>query len=116
MGRLRDTVLAVSHRWESPTFPDPSGTQLAVMKERLAADSKIEFVWIDFSCMPQGKRTKNEEKEFDSMLPNINLIYLASQVLIIMDSSYFSRFWTFFEAWLSMQMVEPCGLIPDPHT
>ena len=47
------------------------------------------------------------------MLPNINLIYLSAHVLIIMDSSYFSRFWTLFEAWLSMQSVTSDGLLPS---
>ena len=42
--------------------------------------------------------------EFKRMLPNINLIFLAAQVLIIMDSQYFGRFWT-LEAWLAMQQV-----------
>ena len=46
------------------------------------------------------------------MLPNINLIYLSAHVLIIMDSTYFSRFWTLFEAWLSMQSVSAKGLLP----
>ena len=37
------------------------------------------------------------------MLPMINLIYLGTSVLILLDQSYVSRFWTQFEAWLSMQ-------------
>ena len=66
--------------------------------------------------MPQGQRNKSETIEFKTMLPNINLIFLGTQVLIIMDSSYFSRFWTLFEAWLSMQQVTSDGLLPASTT
>ena len=53
--------------------------------------------------MPQGERTEKEKAEFDMMLPNINLLYLGATVLVLMDLSYLSRFWTQFEAWCSMQ-------------
>ena len=53
-----------------------------------------------------------EKVEFKMMLPNINLLYLSAHVLIIMDSTYSSRFWTQFEAWLSMQECTGAGLQP----
>ena len=65
--------------------------------------------------MPQGdEKTPLEKLEFKTMLPNINLLYLSLRVLIIMDSSYFSRFWCTFEGWLSMQQVTGEGLRPAP--
>ena len=48
------------------------------------------------------------------MLPYVNLLYLSASVLIIMDSSYFSSFWTLFEAWLAYQQVTRDGLRPAP--
>ena len=39
------------------------------------------------------------------------MLYLGTQVLILLDLSYVSRFWTQFEAWLSMQFATPNGLI-----
>ena len=39
------------------------------------------------------------------MLLNVNYLYLSMPVLILLDLSYQSRFWTQFEAWLSMQCV-----------
>jgi len=109
---LTRTMLSVSHRWENQAHPDPHGVQLSVIKRRLSALPDVELLWIDYSCMPQGQRSDAEQIEFQMMLPNINLIFLATQVLIIMDSSYFSRFWTLFEAWLSMQQVTSDGLLP----
>ena len=38
------------------------------------------------------------------------MLYLGTQVLILLDLSYVSRFWTQFEAWLSMQFATPDGL------
>ena len=40
----------------------------------------------------------------------VNMLYLGTQVLILLDLSYVSRFWTQFEAWLSMQFATPNGL------
>ena len=38
------------------------------------------------------------------------MLYLGTTVLILFDLSYSSRFWTQFEAWLSMQFATPSGL------
>ena len=43
--------------------------------------------------MPQGmNRTPDEQLEFDSTLPHVNLLYLGARVLILLDLSYMSRF------------------------
>jgi len=62
--------------------------------------------------MPQAKRSPAESVEFKHMLKHANLLYLGTRVLILLDLSYIGRFWTLFEAWLSMQMVTPEGLKP----
>ncbi len=38
------------------------------------------------------------------------MLYLGTSVLILYDLPYASRFWTQFEAWLSMQFATPNGL------
>ena len=48
------------------------------------------------------------------MLRNINLLYLGCSVLLLADRSYLSRFWTQFEAWLSMQSATASGLVSAP--
>jgi hypothetical protein len=46
--------------------------------------------------MPQGKdRTRIEKVQFKWMLRNVNIIYLGCSVLILLDLSYLSRFWTY---------------------
>lgn len=87
--------------------------------------------------MPQGKqRTLAEKASFDWMLQNVNFLFLGMHVFILLDMSYLSRFWcahffsphnvaqtdayinlrvlsrTQFEAWLSLQMPTPLGLVP----
>ena len=106
-------ILFVSHRWEEPGQPDVDGEQLKAIKAYLEAHPDIQWVWFDYSSMPQGdNRTVMEKAEFDLMLAAIADLYLTAQVLILLDGSYASRFWTLTEAWCSMQMVTPEGLRP----
>jgi len=44
------------------------------------------------------------------MLECIPNLYLTAQVLILLDGSYASRFWTLTEAWCSMQTATKKGL------
>ena len=87
--------------------------RLKAIKAYLEAHPDIEWVWFDYSSMPQGDdRTPKEKAEFDLMLAAIADLYLTARVLILLDGSYASRFWTLTEAWCSMQTVTPEGLRP----
>jgi len=113
VGALRHTHCVVSHRWLAPHAPDDAtGSQLRAVREYLLANPAIEWVWYDFWCMPQGERTPAEKVEFVHMLQNINVLYLSLSVLLLLDLSYISRFWTQFEAWCSMQTLSSSGLRP----
>ena len=112
----KSKICVVSHRWEQPTEPDREGVQLAAVQQHLAKNLKFELVWFDFWCMPQGARSGGEKLEFDTMLRNVNLLYLGCSVLAILDLSYMSRFWTQFEAWLACQMITDKGLVPAGPT
>lgn len=46
-GKLHRIMLALSHRWETPDHPDPSGKQLSVLKQRLRELPDVELVWIE---------------------------------------------------------------------
>jgi biotin operon repressor/ribosomal protein L13E len=107
--------LAVSHRWERSEEPDVEGVQFASIKDFLSKEGAgIKYVWFDFWCMPQGKRTPAETVYFKWMLLNVNLLYLGTKVLLLVDISYVSRFWTQFEAWLSLQTTTSTGLCAAP--
>ncbi len=110
-------ILFVSHRWEEPDQPDVNGVQLGAIQAFLKKHDEIEWVWFDYSSMPQkidgiDSRTPKEKAEFQLMLTCITYLYLTAPVLILLDGSYASRFWTLTEAWCSMQKVTPEGLRP----
>ena len=44
------------------------------------------------------------------MLKSITDLYLTSYVLILLDPSYISRFWTLMESWCAMQKADAKGL------
>ena len=107
---------SVSHRWEMSEEPDPNGVQTNTIRDFLLSEkgARIKYLWFDYWCMPQGKRTRAEKVLFKWMLSNVNLLYLGASVLLVVDISYLSRFWTQFEAWLSMQTTSSQGLLAAP--
>ena len=117
-----ETILSVSHRWMQPNDPDPDGEQLSAIKTFLSSDAgrKIKLLWIDAACMPQdhpkGSRSAEDTAAFKTMLSEVNMLYLGTSVLILLDLSYVSRFWTQFESWLAMQYAMPDGLKPAINT
>ena len=90
--------------------PDPDGIQLSEIQAYLRQHERIKWVWYDYACLPQGQRTAEENAIFKRMLNAVNMLYLGCSVLLLVDSSYPSRFWTQFEAWLSMQTCAAEGL------
>jgi hypothetical protein len=112
------SILVVSQRWEEPYQPDADGEQLKAIKAYLEAHPDIEWVWFDYSSMPQkgidgiDDRTPMEMAEFQLMLSAITDLCLTAHCLILLDRSYTSRFWTLTEAWYSMQTATPEGLRP----
>uniref|UniRef100_A0A7S1ABL7 COR domain-containing protein n=1 Tax=Noctiluca scintillans TaxID=2966 RepID=A0A7S1ABL7_NOCSC len=111
-GGYKERILAVSHRWEDPDDCDPKGVQLDALREFLRNNLYITLVFFDFMCMYQGSnKTPGQKATFGVQLPNINLLYLGASVLIMLDSEYTFRFWTQFEAWLSMQHATEGGLV-----
>jgi len=100
----------VCSRWEQPDHPDPSGEQLAKLRAYLHEHPEVRHVFVDYMCLAQGERTAADKAEFGQMLANINLLYLGCRVLVLMDRTYMSRFWTSFEAWLAMRKASAQGL------
>lgn len=115
-GEYKQEFLAVSHRWEDQGDCDPTEVQLATLKEFLNTSRNIKYVFIDYMCMYQGRdRTPAQKALFGVQLSNINILFLGASVLILLDYEYLSRFWTQFEAWLSMQIATETGLVSAPE-
>ena len=101
--------VAVSYVWLTREDPDPKGVQADALRCWLRQRWDIEYVWIDWCCLPQGARNDEEVRKFEAGLFSVNLIYLSCTVLKIVNYQYMSRFWPQFEAWLSFQSVKPGG-------
>ena len=121
-GELREEFGAVSHRWEEGgrkkrpgghDEPDPTCEQKRALISMLEERPAIKYVWVDFSCMPQGERTEAEVAEFSVMLRNVNILFLGCTPLIICDVQYMGRFWTSFEMWCSMLVASASGVASD---
>ena len=55
-------------------------------------------------------RSEAEKREFGQMLGAIADLYLTASVLILLDNTYFSRFWTLLEAWCAMLTATSAGV------
>jgi hypothetical protein len=90
-------VLSISHRWMEPTSPDPDGQQLKATQDFLKSKEGqgVKLVWLDSACMPQdhprGSRSAEDTASFKRMLKEINMLFLGTSVLILLDISYLSR-------------------------
>ena len=113
-GEHEEAYVAVSHRWTQKDRPDPDGTQLAAIVEYLAEHPAVEYVFYDYSCMPQGDRTPSEAAETQAMLPNVPMLFLGCSSLLILDGTYASRFWPVLEAYLSLHVAEATGIVTTP--
>ena len=89
-------VLTISHRWMSREVADVDGAQFTAIRKHLKEKGdEIDFVWVDYSCMPQGEeKTAVQIADFKRMISQVNLLYLGTSVLILLDLSYAMRFWT----------------------
>lgn len=68
----------VSHYWQDIDNPDRHGNDLRMFKEDLADDEKWSYIWVDWTCMPQGDdkgvRTDHEKRYFKIMLAKISIL------------------------------------------
>ena len=118
-GEYKDQICVVSHAWELPGDPDASGVKASTIRKHLLENREIEWLWLDFCCMPQNSvigwplpRSEEEGSAFGWQLRNANLLYLGAHVLVLLDLGYQGRFWTQFELWLSLQEGSTAGLRP----
>ena len=60
----------------------------------------------------ENQRSSSDEVLFGLMLGAIADLYLTANVLILLDKTYPTRFWTTMEAWCSMQTSTSTGVRP----
>jgi hypothetical protein len=104
-GAYQIEFVAVSHRWMKKGSPDANGLQLAKLQQALRSREDVQWVWIDWMCMPQyeghHKKTALEKDYFKRALQQVNLLYLFMHVFILFDADYQRRFWCLLESFMA---------------
>jgi len=88
----------ISHYWRTPDHPDPDGEDLTLNRQDLV-DLEWSYVWVDWTCLPQGPRNKLEQRYFKRMLRNIPML--------VRDCAFSWRFPRFEpRAWVLFEVAE----------
>jgi hypothetical protein len=121
---LRRTPIFVTHRWDAPDHPDPSGWQLRALKN-LAEDYHYHDVgtcfWYDYMSLPQRPRNADENRLFTAGLnairqtvaecENVCLVSKASQDHADDREAMRHRGWILFELFMARSnMTRPLPL------
>ena len=93
----------ISHRWETPTEPDPDNYQYQVLSSLI---KDMSLYWYDYSCSPQRSSQGEHGLYLAYILDNLSEIIKGSNVITIRRSNddYFSRGWCFHE-WFTAQFM-----------
>lgn len=111
-GSLAGAHAIISHRWLHPDHPDPEGKQREEICRVLEAHPAVKWLWLDWSCLPQGEKTAEQRAYFRRALMNANVLYLFLPVLVVADEAYLTRFWCLLELFLSRQTFEQGSIRP----
>jgi hypothetical protein len=79
----------ISHRWDDPTDPDPTGWQFEALTQ-FAAELEAQQAfpscfWFDFSCLPQAPRTSSDQLIFDQGLSRLNGLSVACDTIVLVS-------------------------------
>lgn len=93
----------VSHRWLTPSHPDPSGEQFRLL-QRFLMTLEADSIWYDFSCLPQEPLSTSERSLFRESVKNLNSLVIASNFLAIPTADYMTRAWCYYE-WAVAELL-----------
>ena len=107
-------VLTISYSWQGKDDPDSTNDRLGAVAAHLEEHPDIDLVWWDYPCLPQKTarltKTEMENRYFTDILrQHVNIIYLSTPVLSIVNSIYAQRFWPQFEFFLATRVVSRDG-------
>ena len=88
----------VSHFWRTTEHPDPDGKDLRDIQND-PSPLKWSYIWLDWTCLPQGQRSESETMYFKTMLQGMPQL--------IRESAMGYRFPAFQpRAWVLMEMAQ----------
>lgn len=101
----------ISYPWLSKDHPDPNGVHLKKLAELFMTFYYIKaHVFIDYCCLSQKDRTKEEDEQFNAALRNMHVLYthdwtqvvrLDGHLPNIVINQYQDRGWCYFEQLVS---------------
>jgi hypothetical protein len=111
-------VLIISHIWVTQNEPDPLSTQFEEVKYLVLRD-KWDYVFYDYSSLPQKPRSKQEESEFIEGLSKMKSLYTntlfpeaqCKVAGLFKHDLIYLRGWPYFEA--SQSIDAGCSLIKN---
>ena len=115
-----DTYYFISHRWQTPSDPDPEGRQCNRFKayfEKLPWATRVASgFFYDFSCIPQkdqhGVRTAKEELVFAGALKVLHILATLSHTVILFADGILDRSWCCAE-WIFASSISPLLIDQD---
>ena len=72
---------------------------------------EIEHVWYDHACLPPSDDADADADAVGRMRRCACLPFLCGSCLLLVDGGYCARFWTQYEAWLSLQKASAAGIV-----
>lgn len=86
-GHFVDCYLAVSHRWQIDTEdrPDAGGSKLQQIVDYLGNHPLVEYIFVDYACVPHVAYTPGDAAERRALLSNWPIIFLGCTVLVLLD-------------------------------
>ncbi|KAF9991792.1 hypothetical protein BGZ79_003976 [Entomortierella chlamydospora] len=101
----------ISHYWRTRSHPDPKGIDMSLFRDDLR-DQQWSYVWIDWACMPQVPRSKEEDHYFRKMLRSIPLL-IQDCAFEWRFPSFEARAWVLFEVTVWLLNHKPLTFITD---
>lgn len=89
----------LSHYWHAPEHPDHRGEDLRPLQQLLRDGfwSQAAYFWVDFTCLPQRKRTNPQQQYFSRALKSIPRL-VRDCAFIWRFPQFQPRLWVLFEA------------------
>ena len=90
----------ISHRWATPTHPDPNRTQFEILRQ-FVHRHQADGIWYDYSCMPQEPYSSSDQMLFTDSLKHMNSLIVTTNFLSVETDDYLSRAWCYYERIIS---------------
>jgi hypothetical protein len=82
ISELQPQPAFISHIWETPEHPDPTGRQISRI---LIMQGLARYFWLDYVCLPQGARNEQEQKRFKMTLHQLSTLQSRMKTVKLND-------------------------------